>query len=156
MTTTSLLVLLLILAFQEATPYATLRGVKITSVRNGDQVDLGEYLKTPAEGKSLFIFGTYAADFNAIEYAQRLRHYLPKLREECGISQFGLLLSCQPDAALSLSEQVDLPTDVDLFVDNKGQAARQWGVERGFLPDNKDVNPYIKLFGMLWGLVSPF
>ena len=48
---------------------------------------------------------------------------------------------------------VDLDTTtVDIFVDNKGEAGRAWGVERGWLPDNKDVNPFLKLFGMLWGL----
>jgi len=29
---------------------------------------------------------------------------------------------------------------------------KKWGVGRGFLPDDEDVNPYLKLFGMLWGL----
>jgi len=41
---------------------------------------------------------------------------------------------------------------VDLFVDNTGAAGKQWGVGCGWLPDNEDVNPFLKLFGMLWGL----
>jgi hypothetical protein len=38
-------------------------------------VDLGSFLSSAP--KSMLILGTYAADFNAIEYAQRLRYYLP-------------------------------------------------------------------------------
>jgi hypothetical protein len=135
---------------------SSLNGLKVTSVQSGDQVDVGEYLKPAggeSSGRTLFIFGTYAADFNAIEYAQRLRYYLPQLEQECKVSKFGLLLSCQPDAAKSLAEMVDLPLDqVDIFVDNTGQVAKEWGVERGWLPDNEDVSPFLKLFGMLWGL----
>ena len=135
-----------------ATTSNILPGMKVTSATSGEEIDVGEYLSN-AVGRSLFIFGTYAADFNAIEYAQRLRYYIPQLEEKCGVSKFGLLLSCRPEAAKSLAEQVDLPLDkVDLFVDNTGKAARDWGVERGWLPDNEDVNPFLKLFGMLWGL----
>ena len=133
--------------------FAPLAGVKVTSVKSGEQVDLGEYLTSDIERRSLFVFGTYAADFNSIEYAQRLRYYLPRLKEEHGVTQFGFLLNCRPDAAIALMEQVDLATDeIDLFVDNEGEAARRWGVERGWLPENKDINPFAKLFGMLWGL----
>ena len=39
---------------------------------------LGEALQAP--GTSLVVLGTYPADFNMIEYAQRLRYYLPALR----------------------------------------------------------------------------
>ena len=134
-----------------ATTSNILPGMKVTSATSGEEIDVGEYLSN-AGGRSLFIFGTYAADFNAIEYAQRLRYYIPQLEEKCGVSKFGLLLSCRPEAAKSLAEQVDLPLDkVDLFVDNTGKVARDWGVERGWLPDNEDVNPFLKLFGMLWG-----
>eukprot|EP00797_Seminavis_robusta_P016100 Sro23_g016100.1 n/a (202) ;mRNA; r:156870-157475 len=61
-----------------------------------------------------------------------------------------------------MTEQVDLPTDassasgddvsVTLLVDKLGNAGRKFGVGQGWLPDNEDVNPYLKLFGMLWGL----
>lgn len=133
--------------------FSAVSGIQIKPVKDGPAVFLEEYLKTKAEGRSLFIFGTYAADFNAIEYAQRLRYYLPKLKEECGVTKFGLVLNCQPDAALALADQVDLDTSqVDLFVDNTGSVGKKWGVELGWLPENKDINPFLKLFGMLWGL----
>lgn len=167
--------------------------IDIQPVSGGTKISLEEYLKTG--GKSLFVFGTYAADFNgmyiygnlykvlrgpnwpdkarhgrrapktqtlpnentfffslAIEYAQRLRYYLPVLKNECGVEKFGIILNCQPEAALALADVVDLDTtEVDLFVDNTGDAGKIFGVGRGWLPDNEDINPFLKLFGMLWG-----
>lgn len=133
--------------------FSAITGIQIKPVQGGPQIFLEEYLKTPTDGRSLFIFGTYAADFNAIEYAQRLRYYLPILKEECGVSKFGMVLNCKPEAALKLAELVDLDTSqVDLFVDNTGAVGKQWGTEKGWLPENEDVNPFLKLFGMLFGL----
>ena len=129
--------------------YAPLSNVKVQNVRSEGTTDIGEWL---SNGKSLFVFGTYAADFNAIEYGQRLRYYWPKLQQEKGFDKCVFLLSCQPEAALALAEQIDLPESIELYCDNTGQAARQFGVERGWLPENEDVNPFLKLFGMLWGL----
>jgi hypothetical protein len=130
---------------------SSISGISVNPVQGGPSVDLEQYLKNP-EGKSLFIFGTYAADFNAIEYVQRLRHYLPKLKE-CGVSKVGLVLNCQPEAAQALVDLIDLDaSEVDLFVDNEGVAGKKWGVNRGWLQDDEDVNPFLKLFGMLFGL----
>ena len=130
---------------------ASTTGIKINPVEGGPSLELEDYLKNP-NGKSLFIFGTYAADFNAIEYVQRLRFYLPKLKE-CGVNKFGLVLNCQPEAAKELLELVDLDmSEVDIFVDNQGLAGKEWGVGRGWLVDNEEMNPYLKLFGMLFGL----
>jgi hypothetical protein len=54
---------------------------------------------------------------------------------------------------MALAELVDLDTSkVDLFVDNRGLVGKQWGVGRGWLAEDKDINPFFKLFGMLWGL----
>jgi len=138
-----------------ATPPTTIReGISLTPIDGGAEILLDDYLKNPS-GKSMFVFGTYAADFNAIEYVQRLRYYLPILKSDCGVSKFGIVLNCQPAAAKALLEAVELDSDeVDIFVDNTGQAGKKFGVQRGWLPDNGDVNPFLKfkLFGMLWGL----
>ena len=48
-------------------------GVNVVRVKDGISTDLfTNFLKT--KEYSLLILGTYAADFNAIEYAQRLRY----------------------------------------------------------------------------------
>lgn len=39
-----------------------------------------------------------------------------------------------------------------LMVDNLGRAGRAFGVGTGWRPDDKDMSPYVKLFGMLFGL----
>ena len=52
-----------------------------------------------------------------------------------------------------MAELVDLDTSkVDIFVDNTGEVGKKWGVGRGWLADDDGVNPFLKLFGMLWGL----
>ena len=53
---------------------------------------------------------------------------------------------------------VDLETDVTdgfgvvLMIDPMGTAGRAFGVGRGWKPDDEDMSPYVKLFGMLFGL----
>ncbi|GKY96941.1 hypothetical protein MPSEU_000653100 [Mayamaea pseudoterrestris] len=130
----------------------SLQGVKVLSAYDeNSSVDIFDWLNHPSR-KSLLVFGTYAADFNAIEYGQRLRYYWPRLRDEKKVDQCALLLNCQPQAAQALVELLDLPNDIQVWVDNRGEAGRVFGVSRGWLPDNVDVHPFLKLFGMLFGL----
>ena len=56
-----------------------LRGVAPPLVSTSEPLDLGKALEAP--GTTLLVLGTYPADFNMIEYAQRLTHYLPALKE---------------------------------------------------------------------------
>lgn len=157
-----LLAQLLVLHASALAVPAALKGISVTSVATGQAKTIGEFLDSNNSDKSMVVFGTYAADFNAIEYAQRLRYYLPILQEKCGISQCAFILNCDPDAAKAMVTEVDLPTDattsdndgmkVTLLVDKLGVAGRAFGVGRGWLPENEDVNPFLKLFGMLWGL----
>lgn len=159
----TILVQLWLLSASVVEAFAPMKGVSVTSVANGEPVDLGDYLEN-GDSRTLVVFGTYAADFNAIEYAQRLRYYLPKLKEQCGVTKAALILNCSPESAKAMVTEVDLATDattttgesdsipVTLLVDKLGVAGRKFGVGQGWLPENEDVNPYLKLFGMLWGL----
>ena len=63
---------------QLSSAYAPLAGITAKSVKTNDQIDLSEFVSTPSSKgkKSMLVLGTYAADFNAIEYAQRLRYYM--------------------------------------------------------------------------------
>ena len=138
--------------------YAPLAGVTARSVKTGSDVDLAEFLRTPSQSdgdRTMLILGTYAADFNAIEYAQRLRYYLPELQKR-GVSKIGLVLNCEEESAKTLVDLVDLPCDttegsVTLLVDPLGSAGRAFGVGRGWRPDDADMSPFVKLFGMLLG-----
>ena len=136
-----------------------LTGTEVTSVKTNQQIELSNFLKS-GDDKSMLILGTYAADFNAIEYVQRLRYYLKSNQlQERGITKIGLVLNCEADAAKRLVNMLDLETDasnsdsiVELFVDPTGAAGRDFGVGRGWRADDEEMSPYIKLFGMLFGL----
>jgi len=153
--------LLLLDAAESFTPLA---GVKVKSLKSNEDIDLSNFLSSGEKEKekplNLLVFGTYAADFNAIEYAQRLRYYLPKLKES-GVGKFGLILNCEEEAALKLADLVDLSItregegeegDVEVMIDPSGAAGRSFGVGQGWRPDDDEMSPYLKLFGMLWGL----
>lgn len=144
-----------------AAAFAPLAGVTAKAVKTGEDIDLSSFLTTPSDGnngKTMLVLGTYAADFNAIEYAQRLRHYLPDLQKR-GIGKIGLVLNCEPEAAKSLADLVDLTCDISddasaicLLVDPMGEAGRAFGVGTGWRADDDEMSPYLKLFGMLFGL----
>lgn len=147
-------VTLLASIFQGGSAFAPLAGVSATSVKSNEDIDLGNFLS--GGDKTMLVLGTYAADFNAVEYAQRLRYYIPEL-EKRGITKFGLVLNCNSDAALKLVDLVDLPCDtsdgkVTLMIDPLGKAGKAFGVGTGWRPDDEEMSPFLKLFGMLWGL----
>lgn len=154
-------IFILVTSLRRTVAYQSLSGVKVRVARvpvvvttqpEGTEttIDVGRWLS--GKDRCLLVFGTYAADFNAIEYAQRLRYYWPILQREKTVQKCSVIFNAQPQAALKLAELTDLPPDVEVWVDNTGRAGREFGVERGWLPDNNDLNPFLKLFGMLWGL----
>lgn len=150
---------LLLSIFQLGTAFAPLAGVTARSVKTSEDVDLSDFVSTPSSKgkKTMLVLATYAADFNAIEYAQRLRYYMPELQKR-GISKIGFVLNCEPESAKALVDLVDLPSDVSegfgvtLLVDPLGRAGRAFGVGKGWRPDDAEMSPYVKLFGMLFGL----
>uniref|UniRef100_A0A7S4F4T7 Uncharacterized protein n=1 Tax=Chrysotila carterae TaxID=13221 RepID=A0A7S4F4T7_CHRCT len=93
---------------------------------------------------------TLSADFNMVEYLQKLRHYAPALREK-GVERTLVTVNGSPESCLKLSTLLDLPEEIELFSDPSGAAGRAFGVSRGWLPD-ENLSPYLKLFGMLFGL----
>jgi hypothetical protein len=43
-------------------------------------------------------------------------------------------------------------TGVELMVDPTGKVGKAFGVGTGWRPDDTEMSPYLKLFGMLFGL----
>ena len=95
-----------------------------------------------------------------IEYAQRLAHYLPALRDR-GVGRVLCVVNGKPSSCELLAELVGLPAEVELLSDEEGAAGRAFGVSRGWLPDQDTIelgensvplSPYVKLLGMLLGL----
>ena len=123
-------------SISSADAFAPLSGATATSVSTGANVDLSNFLSDKSgSGYNMLVVGTYAADFNAIEYAQRLRYYLPKL-QEAGVGKVGFLLNCEADAAKALCDYTDLPmtSPVDILIDPLGEVGRKFGVEEGGNP----------------------
>jgi len=175
--TSASLICLLSIFLCAADGYKAVRGLSVTRVRDRATVqDFGEEIAS-MKGETLLVFGTYAADFNMIEYAQRLRYYLPQLKEK-GLKNFVLVANASPEATEKLCTLVDLPNDVTLYSDSSGLIGRAFGVSRGnaiivsidisvcrfkirvtsslqlvgWRPEDTDMNPYVKLLGMLVGL----
>ena len=146
------------LASWSATGFAPLAGVSLPKVSTGESVNLGEALS--AKGTTLLVLGTYPADFNMIEYSQKVRHYLPALKDK-GVSRVLCVVNGKSSSCELLADLVGIPDDVELLADESGEAGRAFGVERGWLPDQDEVevfgqsipmSPYAKLLGMLVGL----
>lgn len=87
--------------------YNSLNGLNAIRVSDRKIVDIGESINS-LKGGSMIIFGTYAADFNTIEYAQRIRYYLPQLKEK-GITNFKMIVNGSPEAAKDLFSFIELP-----------------------------------------------
>ena len=134
--------------------YASLMGTMVRPLASSttDSIDLGDVLQNaPAGSPTVLVLGTYPADFNMIEYAQKLCHYVPKLKQK-GVGRILCTVNGPPAACELLKDMLQLPEDVELLSDEAGQAGRDFGCSTGWLPENDDVSPYAKLLGMLVGL----
>ena len=127
-----------------------LQGTKAVRLNGMETIDFSSFLESQ-KGKTIVVLGTYAADFNMIEYAQRLSYYLPRLKQK-DVSNFMMIVNGRPQAALHLSSLLDLPEEIDVLSDPTGSIGKQFGVSLGWRPNDHDMSPYLKLFGMLWGL----
>ena len=148
----------LVVPLQPARPAQAL-DIALPRVSDGASVHLGDALAATTD-RTLLCFGTHAADFNAIEYLQKLRFYLPRL-SDAGVSRVACVLNADEAQCRTLAELLDVPDDVELLSDPTGEAGRKFGVSRGFRPDDAALSPYVKLFvvgiglGPPWGTLLP-
>ena len=149
----------LVVPLQPARPAQAL-DIALPRVSDGASVHLGDALAATTD-RTLLCFGTHAADFNAIEYLQKLRFYLPRLRD-AGVSRVACVLNADAAQCRTLAELLDVPDDeIELFADPTGEAGRKFGVSRGFRPDDAALSPYVKLLvvgiglGPPWGTLLP-
>ena len=139
-----------------ASPAKSLDGMVLTSITTGQGVDLGKALSATALGtKTLLVLGTHAADFNMVEYAQRVRYFLPKLQNK-GVLRFMLVVNGKASSCKKLAELLDLPETMELCADPAGEAGRRFGVSRGFRPDDGRFSPALRLFCMGIGIGPPW
>jgi len=143
----------LVVPLTAAKPAASLAGLQLPRVSDGERVDLGGALAA-STGKTMLVLGTYAADFNMVEYCQRVRHFLPDLQAK-GVDRCMMVVNGEVPACTALAEMVDLPAAVELYADPTGEAGRRFGVSRGWRPD-EDISPFLKLFVVGIGLGPPW
>ena len=124
----------------------SLKDVSVVKLSSGLGTSIGSLMKD-----SLVVYGTYAADFNNIEYAQRLNHYAEALRKE-GVKDFHFIMNASPSSAQKLVSLLDLDSGINVYADEMGEAGKKFGVSLGWRPNDNQMNEYLKLFGMLWGL----
>jgi len=127
-----------------------LQSLNVIDVAGGSTIDLSETILAQP-GPTMLILGTYGADFNAIEYAQRLKHYLPAIKEK-GVLNFVFVLNASPAVCLEFKRLLEVPDEVKIVSDSSGAVGRAFKVNRGWRPDDSELNPYAKLFGMFFGL----
>lgn len=92
----------LVVPLTASKPAASLSGVSLPRVSDGASIDLGAVLSSGSSGKTLLVLGTYAGDFNMIEYAQRVRYYMPELRDK-GVDRIMMVVNGEAAACQKLA-----------------------------------------------------
>ena len=142
----------LVVPLSAARPAASLAGVELLRVGDGEKIDVGAALtQTAASEKTLLILGCHAGDFNTVEYVQRCRAFWPQLQAK-GVSRCLIAVNGQASSCVTLGELLGLPDGVELLADPTGEAGRAFGVSRGWRPDDARVPPALKLFVVGVGL----
>lgn len=129
--------------------FKPLVGKSVIKVSDKSVIDLGDYISS-LSGDSMLVLGTYCADFNTIEYCQKIKYYQNQLKEK-NVKNILLLVNAQPSAVEALGNLMELPKDITLLSDATGDISKSFGVSRGYRPDD-DISPYLKLFLMFFGL----
>ncbi|KAG5189392.1 AhpC/TSA antioxidant enzyme-domain-containing protein [Tribonema minus] len=133
------------------TAFDVLSEVNVLSAATGQPLPLTQAWKAKKGKKTVVAFLTHFADFNAWEYAQKLRHYLPAI-DDAGAEVIAVGLGTVA-AAKEFASLTNFPLQ-RLYVDETGRAYEELGFSKGFQPPVK-VNPYLKLLPMLAGIGSP-
>ena len=103
--------------------------IRVNGNVDRETTDLGKYIST-LSGDTLLICGTYAADFNTIEYCQKAKYYQNQLSEK-NVKNILLLVNARPESIEALKNILSLPDDIVLLSDSTGDIARSFGVSRG-------------------------
>lgn len=169
----------LVVPLSAAKPTESLKGVSLLKVNlndgnaDGNTIEKNEYLDISAElsggsttsnGRTMFVFGTHAGDFNTIEYMQKIRASLPELQSKGGINQIFVIVNGEPRQCKLLAGFLDFPATsttegavaIEILSDPTGEAGRKFGVSRGFRPDDPSLSPFVKQFCSGIGIGPPW
>jgi len=167
----------LVVPLSAANPAKSLMGVTLPKVvilvddDNNDidtteieYLDIGTELSTADDKRTMVVFGTYAGDFNMIEYLQKIRASLPELQSKGRIHKIFIVVNGESDQCKLLSSVLDFPTtsttngavEIEFLSDPIGEAGRKFGVSRGFRPDDPSLSPFVKQFCSGIGIGPPW
>jgi len=127
----------LVVPLSPSNPATSLSGITLPradGVGEASTVDLGQAVASTS-GKTLVVLGTHAADFNSVEYIQRVKAYWPRL-EAKGVNRCLVVINGESDQCEKLAELLDVPKSIEILADPTGEAGRRFGVSRGFRPDD--------------------
>jgi hypothetical protein len=141
----------LVIPIPAAQPAVSLRGVTLeranpTTTSDGNAViGLGQALAATASNeKTLLVLGTHPADFNMVEYAQKIGIYWNQLQAKGGITRCIMVMNGQVSSCQKLAALLELPAAIEIYADPTGEAGRSFGVSRGFRPDDTNLPPFLK------------
>lgn len=132
-----------------ASEFEALAGVEVFS-KDGTPRKLGDLVG--GQRRIVLALLTHFDDFNAWEYAQRLKDELLAL-ERAGASRVVVGIGGGNQAS-KFAELLELPASMNIFADPSGAAAVALGCSRGF-GEGVPLNGYLKLLPMLLGNGSP-
>eukprot|EP00751_Fragilariopsis_kerguelensis_P009583 CAMPEP_0170782984 /NCGR_PEP_ID=MMETSP0733-20121128/15233_1 /TAXON_ID=186038 /ORGANISM="Fragilariopsis kerguelensis, Strain L26-C5" /LENGTH=294 /DNA_ID=CAMNT_0011127545 /DNA_START=158 /DNA_END=1042 /DNA_ORIENTATION=+ len=129
-----------------------------------EYLDIGAELSIADDKRTMVVFGTYAGDFNMIEYLQKIRASLPELQSKGRIHKIFIVVNGESDQCKLLSSVLDFPTtsttngavEIEFLSDPIGEAGRKFGVSRGFRPDDPSLSPFVKQFCSGIGIGPPW
>ncbi len=94
----------LVVPLSAGNPAVSLKGTALCRLSDGESIDLGEALSSTSNGKTMLILGTHPADFNMVEYGQKVRVFWSQMKEKginrCMIVMNGNQSSCEKFANL--------------------------------------------------------
>ena len=97
----------LVVPMKAANPTKSLTGQRLERANGAGSIDVGAILQT-TQSKTLVVLGTHAADFNACEYMQKVRFYLPRLAG-AGVDRYLFVVNGEARPATSEGSALHAP-----------------------------------------------
>jgi AhpC/TSA antioxidant enzyme len=114
--------------------YDLLTDIIVKDASTGASLPLTQAWRQRKGKKTVVAFCSHAADFNAFEYAQQLRHYLPAI-DDAGADLVAVTIGTV-EAAREFASITRFPLS-NLYVDETGAAYKALGFSNGFEPPVK-------------------
>jgi peroxiredoxin len=114
--------------------YDLLTDITVKDASTGASLPLTQAWRQRKGKKTVVAFCSHAADFNAFEYAQQLRHYLPAI-DDAGADLVAVTIGTV-EAAREFASITRFPLS-NLYVDETGAAYKALGFSNGFEPPVK-------------------